>query len=96
MQFNYGKLRSSASMVTLLRCLCGVMVSVFAISPKVRGFKPEALLYKGNKIPQHGFLQRRSKAVSPLSSDFTACKSMNKNTSKAIFISFSKILLSCY
>jgi hypothetical protein len=45
------------------------MVSVLAIGPTVRGFKPgrERWIFKGNKSPQHDFLCRGSKAVGSMS-----------------------------
>jgi hypothetical protein len=49
--------------------LGGLVVSVLAIEPKVRGFKPDRgrWIFKGDKNTQHAFLQRGSKAVGPLS-----------------------------
>jgi hypothetical protein len=45
------------------------MVSVLAIGPKVRGFKPGPGLYifKGDKNPQQAFLRKGSKAIVPTS-----------------------------
>jgi hypothetical protein len=58
-------------------------------------------IFKGHKNPQRAFLWRGSKAVGPMSYDFTACKqsfrSTNTDISKSKFIiSFSKFLLICY
>jgi hypothetical protein len=59
--------------VGLLICLpvaLGVlMVSVFAIGPKVRGLKHDRgqWIFNGDKIPQHDFLRRGRKAVGPMS-----------------------------
>jgi hypothetical protein len=40
-----------------------------ATGPKVRGFDPDRgrWIFKGDKNPEHHFLQRGSKAVSPVS-----------------------------
>jgi hypothetical protein len=45
--------------------LLGVTVSVLAIEPKVRGFKPGRgrWVFKRDKNPQHAFLRRASKAL---------------------------------
>jgi hypothetical protein len=45
------------------------VVSVLATGPKVRGFDPDRGrgIFKGDKNPEHHFLQRGSKAVSPMS-----------------------------
>jgi hypothetical protein len=55
--------------------LDGLMVSVLATGPKVRGFKPsrKRRIFKGDKNPQHALLQGGSKAVGPMSCVFTAC-----------------------
>jgi hypothetical protein len=45
--------------------LGGVMVSVLATGPKVRGLTPGQEIVKGYKNPQHAFLQRGSKAQGP-------------------------------
>jgi hypothetical protein len=50
------------------------MVRVLAIKPKVRGFTPRRWIFKGDKNPQHAFLQRGSDVGGPTSWDFTACK----------------------
>jgi hypothetical protein len=49
--------------------------SVLANGPKIHGFKPSRWrwIFKGGKISQHAFLLRGSKAVGPMSQDFTAC-----------------------
>jgi hypothetical protein len=46
--------------------LGGLVVSVLATGPKVRGFNPGRgrWIFKGDKNPQHNFLRRGSKAVS--------------------------------
>jgi hypothetical protein len=41
--------------------LCGVVLSLLATGPKGRGFKPS----RGDKKPQHTFLQMKSKAGGP-------------------------------
>jgi hypothetical protein len=48
--------------------LGGLMVSVLATGPKVRGFDPDRgrWIFKGDKNPNHHFLQRGSKAVGPI------------------------------
>jgi hypothetical protein len=53
--------------------LGGLMVSVLAVGPKFRGFKPgrERWVFKDDKNPQHAFLRRGSKAVGPMSKGFT-------------------------
>jgi hypothetical protein len=45
------------------------MDSVLAIGPKVRVSKPGQgdEFFKGDKYPQHAFLERGSKAVGPMS-----------------------------
>jgi hypothetical protein len=52
------------------------VIKLVIIGPKVREFKPShgRWISKGDKNPQHDFLQRESKAVSPMSKDFTACE----------------------
>jgi hypothetical protein len=49
--------------------LGGVMVIMLATGTKVCGFKPspEQWIFKGDKNPQHDFLWRGCKAVSPMS-----------------------------
>jgi hypothetical protein len=49
--------------------LGSIVVSVLAIGPKVRGFKPGRgrLLFKGDKNPWFDFLRMGSKAVGPMS-----------------------------
>jgi hypothetical protein len=49
--------------------LGGLVVSVLAIGPKVRGFDPDRgrWIFKGDKNPEHHFLRRGSKAVGPMS-----------------------------
>jgi hypothetical protein len=49
--------------------LGGLVVSVFATGPKVRGFDPDRgrWTYEGDRNPEHHFLRRGSKAVSPMS-----------------------------
>jgi hypothetical protein len=49
--------------------LGGVIVSVSAIGPKVRGFKPA----EGDKNRSTTSVGGEVKAVSPMSLDFTAC-----------------------
>jgi hypothetical protein len=46
-----------------------LVVSVLATGPKVRGFDPDRgrWIFKGDKIPEHHFLRRVSKAVGPMS-----------------------------
>jgi hypothetical protein len=48
---------------------CGLVVSVLAIVPNTRGFKPGQgrWIYKGDKNPEHAFLRRGRKAVGPMS-----------------------------
>jgi hypothetical protein len=55
--------------------LGGIVVSVLAIGPKVRGFKPGQgrWIFKGDKNPKHDFLLRGSETFGPISSDFTTC-----------------------
>jgi hypothetical protein len=50
------------------------VVIALVIGPKVRGFKPGQgrLIFKGDVIPQHDFLQRGSKSVGHMSQDLTA------------------------
>jgi hypothetical protein len=43
--------------------LGGLVVSVLATGPKVRGFDPNRWIFKGDKNPEHHFLRRGSKAV---------------------------------
>jgi hypothetical protein len=47
----------------------GLVVSVLATGPKVRGFDPDRgrWIFKGDKNPEHHFLRRGSKAVGPMS-----------------------------
>jgi hypothetical protein len=47
---------------------CGLLVIMFAIGPKVHGFKPNQRqwIFKGDKNSLHDFLQRGSKAISPM------------------------------
>jgi hypothetical protein len=50
--------------------LGGLVVSVLATGPKVRGFDPGRgrwIFFKGDKNPEHHFLRRGSKAVGPMS-----------------------------
>jgi hypothetical protein len=49
--------------------LGGLVVSVLATVPKVRGFDPDRgrWIFKGDKNPEHHSLRRGSKAVSPMS-----------------------------
>jgi hypothetical protein len=67
--------------------LGGVMISVLAIGPKVRGFNPGRgqWIFNGDKNPQHAFRRIGSKVVGPISFSFTAClrslRSLNKYTS---------------
>jgi hypothetical protein len=53
------------------------VVSVLATGPKVRGFDPDRgrWIFKGDKNPEHHFLQRGSKAVGMLKN----LTGMNKN-----------------
>jgi hypothetical protein len=55
--------------------LGGVMISVFAIRPKVREFKHGRgrWVFKGYINLQHAVPRRLSKAVGPKSPDFAAC-----------------------
>jgi hypothetical protein len=55
--------------------LGGVMASVLALYPRFMCSVPaeDSGFFKGNKNLQHAFLWRSSKAVGPMSSDFTAC-----------------------
>jgi hypothetical protein len=52
-----------------LVALGGLVVSVLAIGPKVRGFDPDRgrWIFKGDKNQEHHFLRRGSKAVGPMS-----------------------------
>jgi hypothetical protein len=61
---------------TIFDFLGGVIVSVLAIGTSVRRFKHWRWQwgFKGDKIPQHYFLRRGSKAAGPMSKDFTASK----------------------
>jgi hypothetical protein len=58
--------------------LSGVMVSVRVIGPKVRGVRPGRgqRIFMGDKNLQHTFLRMASKAIGPMSKDFTACKNI--------------------
>jgi hypothetical protein len=49
--------------------LGGLVVSVLATGPMVRGFHPDRgrWIFKGDKNPEHHFLRRGSKAVGPMS-----------------------------
>jgi hypothetical protein len=49
--------------------LGGLVVSVLATGPKVRGFDTDRgrWIFKGEKNPEHNFLRRGSKAVGPMS-----------------------------
>jgi hypothetical protein len=49
--------------------LGGLVLSVFAIGRKVRGFKPGRgkWIFKGDKYPSHDSLRRGNKAVGPMS-----------------------------
>jgi hypothetical protein len=49
--------------------LGGLVVSVLATGPKVRGFDPyrDRWIFKGDKNPEHNFLRRGSTAVGPMS-----------------------------
>jgi hypothetical protein len=49
--------------------LGGLVVSVLATEPKVRGFDTDRgrWIFKGDKNPEHHFLRRGSKAVGPMS-----------------------------
>jgi hypothetical protein len=49
--------------------LGGLVVSVLATGPKVRGFDPDRgrWIFKGDKNPEHHFLRRGSKAAGPMS-----------------------------
>jgi hypothetical protein len=63
-------------------CLGGVMVSVLAIGPKVRRFRPSQVdgFFKGDKNPQHAFLQRGSKAVGPMTRFYGMLKNSTSMT----------------
>jgi hypothetical protein len=56
--------------------------------------------FMGNKISQHTFLQRRSKAGDPMPYDYMSCKksleSVNRNTAKAKFSCISPVPPACY
>jgi hypothetical protein len=49
--------------------LGGLVVSVLATGPKVRGFDPDRgrWIFKGDKNPELHFFRRGSKAVGPMS-----------------------------
>jgi hypothetical protein len=47
--------------------LGGLVVSVLATGPKVRGFDRGRWIFKGDKNPEHHFLRRGNKAVGPMS-----------------------------
>jgi hypothetical protein len=47
--------------------LGGLVVSVLATGPKVRGFDPDRGRWIFYKNPEHHFLRRGSKAVGPMS-----------------------------
>jgi hypothetical protein len=49
--------------------LGGLVVSVLATGPKIRGFDPDRgrWIFKDDKNSEHHFLRRGSKAVSPMS-----------------------------
>jgi hypothetical protein len=51
------------------------VISVLAVGPKVRLFIPGLgqCIFNGDKIPQHSFLRRESKAVGPMSQDLMPC-----------------------
>jgi hypothetical protein len=49
--------------------LGGLVVTVLAIRPKIRGFK----LGEGKKNPQQNFLRRGIKAVGPMLKDLVEC-----------------------
>jgi hypothetical protein len=56
----------------------GLEVACWPLVPRFVGSNPaEAVGFFGRKNPQHSFLQRRSKAVCPMSC-FTACKRTQK------------------
>jgi hypothetical protein len=60
---------NSASYLPHKVALSGLVVSVLATGPKVRGFHPDRgrWILKGDKNPEHHFLRRGSKAVGPMS-----------------------------
>jgi hypothetical protein len=61
-----GKISRSGHVPTALG---GLVVSVVATGPKVRGLDPDRgrWIFKGDKNPEHNFLGRGSKAVGPMS-----------------------------
>jgi hypothetical protein len=77
------------------------VVKVLAIGPKVHRFKPGQgqWIFKGDKNPLHGFLQRGSKAVGPKSYEFMAClRSLQyeRNTCRQNSELITMFLLLCY
>jgi hypothetical protein len=70
--------------------LGGLVVSVLATGPKLRGFDPDRgrWIFKGDKIPEHHFLRRGSKAVDPMSLIFSGMnrtRSVRKQNSSGHF-----------
>jgi hypothetical protein len=57
------------SVLTVHVDLGGLVVSVLATGPNVRGFDSDRgrWIFKGDKNPEHHFLRRGSKAVGPMS-----------------------------
>jgi hypothetical protein len=79
------------------------MVSVLAIGPNVRGFKPGGCdgFLRAIKNPQHAFLRSGSETVGPMLRDFTVCKKITSKYEQRypegqIYHFFSKFILLCY
>jgi hypothetical protein len=58
--FTFGERSLEIPVILNTVVLGGLLISVLATGPKVRGFKPG----QGNKKPQHAFLRRGSKNLS--------------------------------
>jgi len=69
MKLCVGRILTKLGDILQLYRLRGSWASVLAFSTQVRGFKPgrSRWIFKGEKNPQHAFLRRGSKAVSPMS-----------------------------
>jgi hypothetical protein len=68
-EWRYSSTLSLTSALDGLVALGGLVVSVLATGPKVRGFDPDRCrwIFNGDKNPEHHFLRRGSKAVGPMS-----------------------------
>jgi hypothetical protein len=68
-----GQLNTVRTTMSYFVVLGGILISFLTIGQNVRGIKSGQKRWnlKGNKHLEHAFLRKRSKAVDPMSLDFT-------------------------